>query len=49
MKTKLAFLALLSLALSSCTHLSGISGTLNVPLPERLGGGSLPITIHPAK
>lgn len=39
----------LVLVLPSCSQLSQLSGTINVPLPERLGGGTIPITIHPAK
>lgn len=38
-------LLLSTLALVSC----GVSGTVNVPLPDQLGGGSLPITLHPDK
>lgn len=40
-----ALAASLALLTPSC----GVSGTLNVPLPDRLGGGSIPIAITPAK
>ena len=46
---KLLALSILSLGLSSCAALEGVSGTLNLPLPDRLGGGTVPITIYPAK
>jgi len=38
-------LAILSLAITSC----GISGTVNIPLPDKLGGGSIPIVINAEK
>lgn len=46
---KLLALSILSLGLSSCGALQGVSGTLNLPLPDRFGGGTVPITIYPAK
>lgn len=48
MKKKLIVLAVVvavSVALSSC----GFSGQVNIPLPSKLGGGTLPITIYPSK
>lgn len=42
----LLLLAGLSCLLSSC---GGVSVTGHVPIPERFGGGSIPITIHADK
>ena len=46
---KLIALSILSFGLASCGALEGVSGTLNLPLPDRFGGGTVPITIYPAK
>jgi hypothetical protein len=43
---RLLALGLLSLGLSSCAGLEGLSATFNVPLPDQFGGGSIPITIE---
>lgn len=45
MKTLLA-LSLLSFGLCSCGSIEGVSATFRVPLPDALGGGSIPITIE---
>ena len=43
---KILALSLLSLGLSSCVGLEGLSVTFKVPLPEKFGGGSNPITVE---
>ena len=43
---KLIVIALAAIALSSC---GGITGTVNIPLPDSLGGGTVPIVITPQK
>jgi hypothetical protein len=40
-------LAIAACVLTSCG--SGITGTFHIPLPDDLGGGSIPITISPQK
>lgn len=45
MKTIL-LLGLLSIGLCSCGSIEGVSATFRVPLPDALGGGSIPITIE---
>jgi len=46
---KLIALSIICLSLTSCAVLEGIGGTLSIPLPDKLGGGTLPITIVPEK
>lgn len=43
---RLLALGLLTLGLSSCAGLEGLSVTFKVPLPEKFGGGSIPITVE---
>lgn len=46
---KIILLSILSLGFTSCSVLEGIGGTINIPLPDKFGGGILPITIVPEK
>lgn len=43
---KMFTLGLLTLGLASCAGLEGLSVTFKLPLPEKFGGGSIPITVE---
>ncbi|MDB4726032.1 hypothetical protein OAF54_01255 [bacterium] len=43
---KLIALSLLSFGLASCGSVEGLSVTFKLPLPEKFGGGSIPITVE---
>lgn len=52
MKLFLSVVLFLWLALfvsSLLTSCAGVSGQVNIPLPDRLGGGVIPIVIHSEK